>query len=78
MKKLLNIRSVAGFTNLNTIFGFLIAWLVWKLVALMITSGWFTVDDGLLITTIFTVITYARLYVMTKIRDFILTREQNL
>jgi len=62
-------KTALGFTNWNIVIGFLISWGVWVLLEhTLFKYGIINNSDGLIITCIFTAVSYIRLYVMNSIQ----------
>lgn len=70
-------KSAFAFTNWNMALGFTISWGVWKLLAATaIPWGWITVDDGFIITLIFTITSYVRVYLLNLVQLRLLNRRK--
>ena len=56
-------KNAFNFASWSTILGFLISWGLWNLLGITAFEwGWLTVNDGFIITCIFTVTSFIRVY----------------
>ncbi len=66
-------KTPLGFASWNMLIGFLVSWELWIILGhTAFAWGWITIDDSFTITMIFTVTSFARLYVTNKIQHMMI------
>ena len=60
-------KTPFGFANWSMVIGFLISWGLWELLAVTAFKwGWLTTSNGFIITVIFTITSWLRVYFLNK------------